>query len=91
MPERLLCFDHFGSSAVRRGDWKLVRSNSRFNNGRWELYNIGQDRCETSDLIESFPKKAKELQKEWTDWAVRVKVSPYFKPVATKRKLPKKK
>ncbi|MBG31333.1 MAG: arylsulfatase [Opitutae bacterium] len=90
MPERLLCFDHFGSSAVRQGDWKLVRSNSRFNQGRWELYNIGQDRCETNDLIESFPKKAKELEKKWMDWALRVKVSPYFKP-APKGKAPKKK
>ena len=68
LPERVLCFDHFGSSAIRRGDWKLVRSNSRYNNGAWELYNIAQDRCETNDLMKSFPDKAKKLQKEWTDW-----------------------
>ena len=95
LPERVLCFDHFGSSAIRRGDWKLVRSNSRYNNGAWELYNIARDRCETNDLMKSFPDKAKKLQKEWTDWAVRVKVDPYFKQAARqpakKGKAPKKK
>ena len=85
MPERVLCFDHFGSSAIRRGDWKLVRSNSRYNNGVWELYNIAQDRCETSDLIKSFPDKAKKLREEWLDWALRVKINPYFKQTARKK------
>ncbi len=82
LPERVLCFDHFGSSAIRRGDWKLVRSNSRYNKGAWQLYNIGQDRCETNDLMESFPEKAEQLKKEWLDWAIRVKVAPFFQQAA---------
>ncbi|MCM8541627.1 MAG: arylsulfatase [Lentisphaeraceae bacterium] len=78
MADRTLCFDHFESSAIRHGDWKLVRGNKRYKNRTWELYNIGQDRCETNNLIQSNPEKAKELEKIWTDWALRVKVNPYY-------------
>ncbi|MEK6233346.1 MAG: arylsulfatase [Planctomycetales bacterium] len=76
--ERTLCFDHFGASAIRQGDWKLVRGNTRYNNRTWELYNIAQDRCETNNLIDSHPDKSMTLEKQWTDWAVRVKVNPYY-------------
>lgn len=74
---RSLCFDHFGSSAIRKGDWKLVRGNHRYNKHQWELYNISKDRCETHDLIKDNPDKAKELLDEWAHWAKRVRVEPY--------------
>ncbi|MFP6613577.1 MAG: arylsulfatase [Pirellulales bacterium] len=79
LPERTLYFDHFGSSAVRQGDWKLVRGNTRFNNAAWELYNIAEDRCETNDLIAAQSERARSLERLWTEWAVRVKVEQYFK------------
>ena len=72
---RSLFFDHFGSSAIRRGDWKLVRGNTRYNDRKWELYNLAEDRCETVDLIERKPELAKRLEAEWTDWARRMKIS----------------
>ncbi|MDP6526633.1 MAG: arylsulfatase [Kiritimatiellia bacterium] len=78
LPERTLCFDHFESSAIRKGDWKLVRGNYRYNDRKWELYNIAEDRCETRDLISTHPEKAQELQGLWKEWAVRVKVNPYY-------------
>ncbi len=78
LPERTLCFDHFESSAVRQGGWKLVRGNQRYNDRQWELYNIDQDRCETNNLIEKYPKKARKLEKQWLDWAVRMKIYPYY-------------
>jgi arylsulfatase A-like enzyme len=78
LPERTLCFDHFESSAIRQGDFKLVRGNKRYKNRTWELYNISKDRCETNNLIATQPEKAKELEKIWEDWALRVKVSPYY-------------
>lgn len=78
LPERTLCFDHFDSSAARKGDWKLVRGNRRYNERKWELYNIAEDRCETRDLISTHPEKAQELEALWKDWAVRVKVNPYY-------------
>jgi arylsulfatase len=84
LPERTLCFDHFDSSAVRQGDWKLVRGNNRYNNRTWELYNIAQDRCETNDLIASHPEKAEQLKKLWHDWALRVKVAGVYQHNADK-------
>lgn len=84
LPERTLCFDHFSSSAIRKGDWKLVRGNHRYNQRRWELYNIAEDRCETTDLINDKPELAKELEAEWLEWAMRVKVAPYYRHVKEK-------
>ena len=80
--DRVLCFDHFESSAIRKGDWKLVRGNNRYRNRTWELYDLAEDRCETNNLIDSHAAKAKELEAEWLLWAKRVKVSPYYSHVA---------
>ena len=79
--DRVLCFDHFESSAIRKGDWKLVRGNNRYKNRTWELYNLATDRCETNNLIDSHAAKAEELEAEWLQWAKRVKVSPYYSHV----------
>jgi arylsulfatase A-like enzyme len=76
--DRVLCFDHFDSSAIRKGDWKLVRGNNRYKKRTWELYNLAEDRCETNNLIEARADKAKELEAEWLAWAKRVKVNPYY-------------
>jgi arylsulfatase len=78
LPERTIYFDHFGSSAIRKGDWKLVRCNERLNDRKWELYNIADDRCETKDLIKTKPELFKELEKDWLSWAKRVKLAPYY-------------
>jgi arylsulfatase len=83
--KRTLYFDHFGASAIRKGDWKLVRPNKTINNGEWELYNLTEDRCETVNLIDKYPKKAKSLEEDWTDWAVRVKIEPYYKHLTKNR------
>jgi len=92
--ERVLCFDHFDSSAIRKGDWKLVRGNNRYKNRTWELYNLAEDRCETTNLIESHADKADELEAEWLAWAKRVKVNPYYShvqvnPAKVRKKLKK--
>jgi arylsulfatase len=80
LPERTLYFDHFGSSAIRKGDWKLVRCNVRLNDRKWELYNIAADRCETKDLISSKPELSEALEADWVEWAKRVKLSEYYSP-----------
>ena len=85
LPGRTLYFDHFGSSAIRQGDWKLVRGNTRYNKAAWELYNIAEDRCETNNRIHSQPEKAKVLEKLWTEWAVRMKIQPYARLSATSK------
>lgn len=76
---RALFFDHFESSAARVGDWKLVRGNKRYKNRTWELYNIARDRCETNNLIQTKPEKAKELEKMWIQWAEKVKIPEHLR------------
>ena len=79
MESRTLCFDHFESSAIRQGDWKLVRGNRRYRDRTWELYNMAEDRCEINDLINTHPDRASAMEKSWLEWAVRVKVNPYYR------------
>ena len=76
LPERTLFFDHFRSSAIRKGAWKLVRP--RFSK-QWELYNIDKDRCETDDLVKTHPEKVKTLEGLWKEWALRVKIFPHYR------------
>jgi arylsulfatase A-like enzyme len=51
-------------TALRQGDWKLV-------NGT-ELYNLRQDRNETSNLAAAHPKLAQKLRTEYAEWDKKV-------------------
>src|SRR5262245_10258387 len=48
------------AGAVRQGDWKLVWKATLPQ--RIELFNLAEDKSETTDLIDKNPEKAKELQ-----------------------------
>jgi arylsulfatase len=52
---------HEGHRAIRMGDWKLVANKDE----PWELYNLREDRGETTDLAEQFPERARELEALW--------------------------
>ncbi len=55
-------YQHFGTDrALREGDWKVVAAKG----GRWELYNLGEDRTELNDLRQKHPDRAKRMIKEW--------------------------
>jgi arylsulfatase len=61
-------WEHEGNRAVRKGDWKLVASDTE----PWELYNLREDRTEAKDLSASHPGVARELAEEYERWAQRV-------------------
>lgn len=60
-PHEQLYF-HFGTDrALRQGDWKLVSAKR----GRWELYNMADDRTELNDLSGQYPNRVREMSQEW--------------------------
>jgi arylsulfatase A-like enzyme len=48
--------------ALRKGDWKAVRSGKKSKLGPVELYNLAEDIGEKQDLAAKHPDKAKEMQ-----------------------------
>lgn len=62
-PERALFWCLGPSSAVRRGNWKLVASNK----SRW-LFDLGADPREERDLSAEQPERAAELERELATW-----------------------
>lgn len=67
---KTLCWEHEGSRAIRKGDWKLVAETDQ----PWELYDLGNDRTETVNLALRYPQKVKELETEYLEWAAEVGV-----------------
>ncbi len=67
VPERDLFWEHEGNQAIRRGDWKALR----IKNGPWSLYNLKDDRTETTNLNKTHPEKTQELANAWESWASR--------------------
>ena len=53
---------HFGTDrALREGPWKLVSAKL----GRWELYNMNDDRTELNDLASAHPDRVQSMSSEW--------------------------
>ena len=72
--ERSLGFAHEGARAWREGDWKLVWGKRMPHEIDWELYNLAEDRCETSDLADRYPERVRAMAASWEKWARRVEV-----------------
>lgn len=68
-----LYWEHVGNAAVRRGDWKAVRTWD----GGWELYDLAVDRSELHDRSAAEPAVLAELVAAWDAWARRVGVIPW--------------
>ena len=78
-PHEQLYF-HFGTDrALRQGPWKLVSAKL----GRWELYNMDEDRTETNDLSEGNPDRVRAMSQEWFRMARQVErlSGRHLKPV----------
>jgi len=64
VPEEL-CWELYGSRAIRVGKWKLVWG---VTGKRWELYDMEADRTETTDLAAQHPDLVAQLAKRWEAW-----------------------
>ena len=51
-PDREIYFSHGGNKALRQGNWKAVISSDI--DGRWQLYNMEEDRTELNNLADDF-------------------------------------
>jgi arylsulfatase A-like enzyme len=52
-------------TAIRMGDWKLLRHGRKDVPGPWELYDLSEDLSETKNLVTAEPKKFQELLSVW--------------------------
>jgi arylsulfatase B len=52
-------------SAIRVGDWKLLRNPRHGQGVQWELYNLTEDISETNDLAASLSEKSSEMIATW--------------------------
>ena len=68
-----LFWEHEGNRAARRGKWKIV---SAYPKNKWRLYDMEQDRAESSDLGDQNQQVKDELIAEYKAWSIRVGVIP---------------
>lgn len=68
-----LFMEHENNAFLRDGDWKLVGRDvatpEGVKEGRWQLYNISEDRTELKNLAKQMPDKVEALSKQWKAWA----------------------
>ncbi len=70
LAERTLYWEHFGKAAMRQSEWKIVRVDDQ----PWELYHLGRDRNEISNLADRHPERVRKMSKAYEEWAQRVGV-----------------
>ncbi len=95
-PPRAQYFEMFGHKGLLAGDWKIVTYSkletwNMFGPGRtdrpWELYDLGQDPGESTDLAAARPDKLAELDREFDAQARRFNVYPIADQAAMNREL----
>ncbi len=64
-PHRSLYFEYRSHSALRMGDWKIVRERP---DQRWQLFNLQNDERESEDLAAARPEIVAKLEAEVRKW-----------------------
>lgn len=65
--------EHIGRrSLIDSSGFKVVK----FHNKPWELYQLEEDRAETTEIADKMPEKARDLADRWERWAWRSNVLP---------------
>lgn len=65
----VLCWEHLGNKAARKGDWKIVQNK---NTADWLLFNLAQDRTESKDLSNEYPDVKEAIILTYQNWATDV-------------------
>jgi arylsulfatase A-like enzyme len=70
-------FGYGGIVAIREGKWKAVRTGlRRKNHGKWELYNLAEDREEKNDVADKHPEMVQKMEKAWLKTRTVSKIFP---------------
>lgn len=78
--QALMVGELFGQAYVRKGQWKLLAADAPRGLPlldkpyAWQLFNLAQDRGETTDVAAEHPELVAQLQREWAAYAKRVGV-----------------
>lgn len=67
-------FEHEGNRAVRDAKWKLVAKGVK---GKWELYNMEEDRTEMHDLSTKHPEITSKMSAQYEKWASERGIVPF--------------
>ncbi|MBL3556372.1 arylsulfatase [Marinobacter sp. JB05H06] len=73
---RVVGWELYGRSAVRKGDWKIRLLENPYGPGTWQLFNLAEDPTETTDLAAKEPEKLEEMVAEWDRYVDRNGVYP---------------
>lgn len=66
LPHETLYWRQGGRTALRHGDWKIVRMKTKTqSNVSWELYDLANDLSETKDLAGDHPERLRDLIELW--------------------------
>jgi len=60
-----LGFEFVGSDALIQGDWKILRINDYFLDGKWRLINLKDDPAEMVDLSQRYPERLAQMKKAY--------------------------
>jgi arylsulfatase len=63
---RHLFWEHEENCAIRRGRYKALE---KYDTGKWELYDLEEDRAESRDRAAERPELTRELSGRWYEWA----------------------
>ncbi len=79
-PHETLYWRMRNKTALRQGDWKIVRNPGRGPaSSDFELYNLREDLAESQNLASKHPEKLEELKKAWTNLEKQM-IEPVWKP-----------
>ena len=80
--------EHENNAFMIDGPWKLVGKGVAAQQGpdlgKWELYNLNEDRTETKNLAQEEHQRLRAMADEWHAWSLEDKVYP--KPSSKRRK-----
>jgi len=78
-PHEILFWRLNQRTAVRLGDWKLLRNPRRASNADWQLYHLERDVSESHDLAQQQPEKFRQLQTVWKRMNDQM-IEPFWRP-----------